>query len=325
MPASAVSAAAELAALRLGVTTRHLAASVGLSPRDVRRALEQGYLCEPIPGVLSFPDRTPHHWHHRLSTVTAAGGDHAVVSHRAAARIHRFDGFTEAPIEVTTQRPRRLMLPRDFADVVTHQACSLEPVDIVEMMGLRVTSVARTMADIGSVVGRDAVWRALIGVQRANVSPRWLYQTAVRLHRPGQAGTGRLLGALRRWQQEGVMPDSWMEELLHRIVADESLGPVVRQCPITDQCGRVIARADIGFPEVRLGLEGHSREFHFGPDAGALDEDRDLRCAQQGCELLYLGWYATRRPADVHAIVRDVVQARAASSRSAISQDRRVL
>ena len=211
MPASAVSAAAELAALRLGVTTRHLAASVGLSPRDVRRALEQGYLCEPIPGVLSFPDRTPHHWHHRLSTVTAAGGDHAVVSHRAAARIHRFDGFTEAPIEVTTQRPRRLMLPRDFADVVTHQACSLEPVDIVEMMGLRVTSVARTMADIGSVVGADAVWRALIGVQRANVSPRWLYQTAVRLHRPGQAGTGRLLGALRRWQQEGVMPDSWME------------------------------------------------------------------------------------------------------------------
>ncbi len=61
---------------------------------------------------------------------------------------------------------------------------------------------------------------------------------------------------------------------------------------------------------MRLGLEGHSRRYHFGPDTEPLDEQRDLRAAACGWELLYLGWYATRRPADVLAMVNDVVAAR---------------
>jgi hypothetical protein len=84
----------------------------------------------------------------------------------------------------------------------------------------------------------------------------------------------------------------------------------VMQHPIVDASGRIIVRTDIGFPSVRLGLEAHSRRFHFGPEAESHDEDRDIAAARCGWELLYLGWYAARRPAEVLEIVKDVVEQR---------------
>ena len=84
----------------------------------------------------------------------------------------------------------------------------------------------------------------------------------------------------------------------------------MRQCPIVDRHGRVVARTDIGIPAAKLGLEAHSRQFHFGPIAGRLDEERDLAVASCGWELLYLGWYAAKRPAEVLRLVKDVVAAR---------------
>ena len=57
---------------------------------------------------------------------------------------------------------------------------------------------------------------------------------------------------------------------------------------------------------MRLGLEAHSRRFHFGPDAERHDEDRDIAAARCGWELLYLGWYATNCPAEVGRVVDNV-------------------
>jgi hypothetical protein len=108
---------------------------------------------------------------------------------------------------------------------------------------------------------------------------------------------------------EGCVPDSWFEELLALCLDDPGIPPIV-QCPIRDEEGRIVGRADIGIPSVRLGLEAHSRRFHFGPDAEALDEQRDLRAAACGWHLQYLGWYATRRPAEVLAVVKQIVAAR---------------
>ena len=61
---------------------------------------------------------------------------------------------------------------------------------------------------------------------------------------------------------------------------------------------------------MRLGLEAHSRRFHFGPDAEPLDEQRDMAAATCGWDLQYLGWYATRRPAEVVAVVKQIIVAR---------------
>jgi hypothetical protein len=85
---------------------------------------------------------------------------------------------------------------------------------------------------------------------------------------------------------------------------------IVLQHPIRDEHGRIVARPDIGIPEVKLGLEAHSRRFHWGPIYEPLDEERDIAAALCGWELTYLGWYATKRPAEVLRMVKDLVRVR---------------
>lgn len=106
------------------------------------------------------------------------------------------------------------------------------------------------------------------------------------------------------------MSDTWFEELIAEIVSDPVLPPIERQFVLRRDDGSFVARIDIAMPSVRLGLEAHSRQFHFGPDAEPLDEQRDLAAAARGWELADLGWYASKRPKEVVAIIRPVVAAR---------------
>lgn len=308
MPDDAVSAVAELAASQHRAFTRSQAAALNFDRDRVATALRQGWLDEPYPGVLAIVGSAPE-WHQRLMTATLAAGGHAVVSHRAAARLHGVDGFESDPtLEISVTRAHRW---RHRGDVIAHHIGALDKADVFTIDGIACTGLARTLADLGSVVDPPLlVRRALTDARRRGTSLQWVQATAERLHRPGQRGTGMLLGQLAAIPFEGRVPASWFEELLARCLADPELLHVVPQYEIRDEGGRLVAITDIGIPAVRLGLEGHSRQFHFGPDAEPLDEDRDVRAATCGWELLYLGWYATRRPAEVLAIVKAVVAAR---------------
>ena len=119
-----------------------------------------------------------------------------------------------------------------------------------------------------------------------------------------------LLRALHRWSLEGTLPDSWFEELLRRLLDHPDIPAIVPQYVVTTDAGVFVARIDLAIPSIRLGIEGHSRDFHFGPVREAADEDRDLRVATCGWELIYLGWYAQRRPAEVADLIAKVCRAR---------------
>ena len=306
MPSSAIAAVAELAALSHSVITRSQAA-VHLTDSRIATALRQGWLEEPYPGVLRFAGSPPT-FRHRLLAATLASGGHAVASHRSAARLHDLDGSnTSDLIEVSVQRNHRWQ----FDDgVVAHHVTPLDPCDLVVVSGIRTTGIARTLADLGSVTHRDRVAQALTHVRRKKHSLDWLRLTAERLHRPGQAGTGALLRCLDAIPHEGGVPDSWFEELLARCLDDPRIPALVPQHEICDERGEFVARVDLAIPELRLGVEAHSRRFHFGPDAESSDENRDLRLAACGWDLLYLGWHATKSPQVVAGIVGDVVAMR---------------
>lgn len=313
----AMRAVAELAASQHGAFTRSQAADVKFDRARIASALARGRLDEPYPGVLVVAG-APSAWRQRLKAASLAGGGHAVASHRAAARLHRLDGFEDCDkIEVSVTRDHRWH-HRD--GTVAHHVTSLDECDVVEVDGIACTGLARTLADLGSVCPDPLiVRRALTDVRRRGTSLRWMQITAERLHRPGQRGTGLLLGLLASVPHEGRVPDSWFEELLALCLADGELGRVVPQYPIRRADGSVVAKTDIGLPDVRLGLEGHSRRFHFGPDAEPIDEQRDLAAATCGWELQYLGWYAAQRPADVLAIVKQVVAVRRATLRGSVT------
>jgi len=242
----------------------------------------------------------------KVATLLGRG---SVVSHRAAAWLLRFEGFARSgpiPVEVSVRAPRSLLVPAGLA-ITVHRPTPLGPSDVVDVDGIPCTSKPRTLADLGSVVTAEAVLLSLIACHRDGLSLPAVRRVALALHRPGQAGTKTVLQHLDALARAGTVPESWLEELLRRILARPDFPPLVSQFVLRDGRGRTIARFDHAFPEARLAIEGHSRQFHFGPLHESLDEDRDLRVARCGWEILYLGCYADRRPAEVVQAVGDVL------------------
>jgi hypothetical protein len=303
----AVRAVAELAASQHRAFTRRQAADLQFDKGRVATPKRQGWLTAPYPGVLVLAG-PGEDWQQQLMAATLAAGRHAIASHRSAARLHRLDGFENAhTLEISVTRGHRW---RHTDPVIVHHVAALDRADVITIGGIRSTGLARTLADLGAVVDSLQVRRALTAARRRGTSLRWIQLTAERLHRPGPSGAAVLLRQLATIPYEGRVPDSWFEELLALCLNDSDLPPIVQQYSIRDASGRIVATTDIGIPSVRLGLEAHSRRFHFGPDAEPLDEQRDMAAAVCGWDLQYLGWYATRRPAEVLAVVKQIVAAR---------------
>jgi hypothetical protein len=79
---------------------------------------------------------------------------------------------------------------------------------------------------------------------------------------------------------------------------------------VVDGRGQLAGILDLAFPSLRLGVEAHSRQFHFGRPPEQADEDRDHRLARCVVEVLYVGWQATKRPADLLALVVETARHR---------------
>ena len=164
------------------------------------------------------------------------------------------------------------------------------------MRGIPTTGIARTLADLGSVCEPDRVLQALDDARRRRLSTTWIRDTAERLHRPGQRGTGAVLALLDEVEEEGPGPDSWFERLVERCLASADLPALHRQYEVRDRAGRFVGRLDAAFPSIKLGIEAHSRTFHEGRRREAADESRDLRLAAEGWEVLYVRWHHLQKP-----------------------------
>jgi len=303
-------AVAELAAAQHRAFTRKQAAVLNFDHRRITTAKREGWLIEPRPGVLALNDGRPT-WEQRLSIVLLASGGRAVASHRTAARLHDLDGFNKAgnaTLEVSVVSDTRFI---PGVSAVVHHVHALEACDITTVKGLRCVRRERALAELGAVVNDvQMVRRALTSARRSGLNLVTTREVAERLHRPGQRGTGMLIRLLDSIPWEGQLPATWFEELLALCLDDPALPSMKLQHPIADGNGLIVARPDIAFPSVKLGLEAHSREFHWGEIAQRLDEERDIAAALCGWELTYLGWYATKRPAEVLEVVKRLVDVR---------------
>lgn len=85
--------------------------------------------------------------------------------------------------------------------------------------------------------------------------------------------------------------------------------PVVLQKPVT--VGDRTLRIDIAVPDLKLGIEAHSREFHWGPGKENADNVRDLAIGGAGWQLLYVTWAQLQDPDGFVDSLAAVAQARA--------------
>lgn len=296
----------QLALRQHGVFTRSQAADLGVDSRRIRTALADGRVTALSQKVLGLPGRTSSV--HSVARAATFLSPYAIASHRTATALFGFELARLGDVDISLPFDRRQRIPATMS-VRVHHTSTLEKRDVVTVAGIPCTSKARTLVDLGAVLTPDEVLRAVISAHRLGLSLRLLRSTALRLHRPGQQGTKVLLQHLDAFDRAGAAPESWFEEVLRRIIDHPALPRIVSQYELHHK-GRFVARFDHAFPDARVAVEAHSKQFHFGPVRQSVDEDRDLRAQRAGWVVVYLGWHVTRRPEEVVEILSDVVAQR---------------
>lgn len=149
----------------LRTTERHLH---GVSERTLQQQAKDGVLERLAPGqYLVVDDVTPEQrWLARLNANLRRAPAGSAISHRAAARLHGLEGFTIGPLHEDISVPTN----SGWRTRPAIRCGAVDDADVIIINGLRVTSVARTLADLGRVVGPDelefAVEHALRGDDR---------------------------------------------------------------------------------------------------------------------------------------------------------------
>ncbi len=252
-----------------------------------------------MPGVLVVREAPPT-WRQQLMVATLACNAAGVAGFESSAAMHGVDGFGEGPLSLVVRAPRKILMER--VDVHVGPLCDA---DIIEIDGVRCTSLERTLCDLGSSADAFRVRLAFEWYWRVKGDLNGLQSTVDRLHRPGQHGTKVIQELLVDARLKGRPTESALEVRLEAIIGD--LDGLVRQYEVVDRNGAFVARADFAVPAARVAIEAHSREFHSSPAAHQRDAERHARLVAHEWRVRYVTKIEMENPSSLRSSVRRIV------------------
>lgn len=284
-----------------GVVSHHQLLSLGLTPRQIDHRAA-GVLLAKHRGVFVVGGAPPT-WRQDVMAACLAVGPTAVASHRAAAVLWELRGFEHAPVEVTSLRggvPRVPGVRRHTTDV-------LGPADRDVRDGIPVTSVARTLLDLGAVVGGDALDGALEDArQRRLVTHPYLWRTLDRLGVPGRRGVAGLRAVLEAADPSQAPTESALEDRFLRVVRRFGHPEPARQVRVDN------LRLDFHFDPWPVVAELNGAKWHSSEADRRRDRRRANRVRAHGLIVCEFTWNDVRYwPYDIDA---DLTAAFAAAS-----------
>jgi very-short-patch-repair endonuclease/predicted transcriptional regulator of viral defense system len=274
--------------------------SHGLGKAAVAKRARSGRLYRVHRGVYAVgrPHLTRHgHW---MAAVLACG-PRATLSHRSAAALHGIRSDSRAKTDVTLPSPSARSRPT----INVHTSLTLEEADLTVLDGIRCTTVARTLVDIGDVVNRRSVERA---VDQAEVL-RLFDLGAVKdvLDRAGRRRGAGVLRAVLADYEEPTLTRSRLEERFLALVRNASLPSPSVNAWITLRDG-VAYQADFLWREHRLIVETDGRDVHTTRKAFDHDRERDQRLTLAGFTVVRFTWQqVTREPRRVAEALRGLL------------------
>lgn len=285
---------ATLAAQQHGLASLDQLTRLGFSAGRIDHRRRSGRWTKAAPGVIRLAG-APVTWESELLAGVLALRDAGVVARRAAATLHRFDGFVPGtgPVEFLVERRHR----NRRAECRVSSTRRLDRVDVVWVRrplppavladadlraaglvrGFRVTAPSRTILDLAGVLTADELGNALDSACRLGLtSPAYLARRFEAFRAPGRPGVARMAE---------VVLDSgghtWLERRFLRLVRAAGLPrPVCQAVHSVD--GRFVARVDFDFRPRPLVVEVSGRRGHTS------DADR-ARDARRRNELQALG------------------------------------
>lgn len=275
---------ARLAARQYGLYTTDQALAAGLTSSALCRRQESGRVQRLEPEVYRAAG-APETWHQRL--LIACLTEDAVASHRAAAALFALDGFPPRIVEVVTPRWKR----RPNPSVRVHESTDLREAHRTQRCGIPVTTIERTLIDLGAVVPRIKVEQAFDEALRQGLTtPEAVRDRFLQLARRGRRGVGVLRPLLeRRLGTSGPRPGEF-ERRVGRLLVNAGVPEPVFEHIIRTLGGAFVARVDLAYPPLRLAIECDSDRWHSGRARRQADLDRQNRLVLAGWTILRFTW-----------------------------------
>lgn len=293
---------AELAAGQHGVITTSQALELGLSYSAISRLLRSGAWINVFPATHRLCE-APATWEQLLAAACVWGGDGAAASHRAAARLHDL-GFDQAPPEIYIPGKRRA--PNGL---LIHNTELLPPKDVTRVRDIPVTTVSRTLIDLGAVAPKRVVERILEAALRQHLtSLAYLADRIEEIGCPGRRGVATIRALMRARDPRLAPTESELESMLWQVIRRGGLPEPERQFNIYDDQG-FVARVDFAYPAQRLVVEAIGLSWHSG-DRVLADVERRNRLLLAGWRVLEFPWRdVVRRPRVVVSRIRAALSA----------------
>lgn len=300
--------AATAAAQHGVVTLRQLQAS-GMTTRQVTRRVAIGELARVHRGVLRIAG-APTSFQQDLVAACLAVGGRAAASHRAAAVLHGLLTYREPTVEITTSRHRS----PELEGVVVHRSRDFGPRWTETLQSVAMTTVARTLVDLGAVASPRTVEAAFDrAAGRRLVTYREVRDALVAVARRGRRG----VGALRPLLEDRLgrdLPAGVFSARMASVLRRAGLAHAVPEYTVTDEHGGFVAVVDFAFPDERLAIEADGYEFHSSPRALADRNVRDRLLARLDWQVLHFSWNEVEhRSEGVAAEVNSQLRARSRS------------
>ena len=193
-------------------------------------------------------------WSGRRATLTG---------HCAAALLGSRWIPADAPVEIAHSR-------RPAARGMIARCNSFREDEVCFVEGIRCTTVARTAYDLGrrlpeqmGVIRIDALLNA------TGVAPSAIDTVAAR--HQGARGIRRLRKTMTLVDAGAESPQ---ETRLRMLIVRSGLPRPVTQIPVCNDYGRVVRRIDMGWPDIRVGVEYDGEQHFANPDDYAADIER---------------------------------------------------
>lgn len=313
---AADTALASAAARQLGFTTHRQLVRLGLSDEQIANRLERGVLLAAHQGVYRHA-AAPCTVNGRLLAAVLACSSGAVASHRSAATLHRLRDVPRWRPEVTLAGTRLPLL----RGVTVHRTDTLQPVDVTSVDSVPVTTLARTLLDLGAVVPFEVVEvAAQDAIIQQRVSTVDLICILERLGKQGRRGAAALRAVVRSsLPRKGI--ESMLELALQRLVGSCPVPRPELQHKIVVAGGRRF-RLDSAWPELRIAVEADGRLWHSTRKEFERGMARIRAITAAGWDHYRYGWADVhQQPATVRAEITAVVTASLAQRSSTLSDE----
>ena len=299
---SPLAALGDLAHNQFGLFTRAQANALGLTNRWLQRRLRSGLLTQEYFDVLRF-SAVPPSFHQQLMAVCLRAPGKVWVSHRGAGGFWDLDEVPRNIVEVTSLVDMRV----DRRKVILHRMQHMPKSDVTSVLGVAVTTVHRTLIDLGAVIDKDTVEVALeCALRRRITSIGRLGRRLDVIGNNGRRGSGVLKATLAAREAGAPPTDSALEIRFVQLLRRGRLPLPVRQRVVRGDRG-FVARVDFEYVELGVVIEVDSRKHHLGATEWERDLRRRNRLTSAGKRVLHVTYQ--RMEADPAGLIDEIARA----------------